>query len=68
MGGVDRPLSGASLLNMGTPDNPIVPANGGVNNDEWFLHEVDKGIAAANDGKLVDHSTVRRLIDGRYPG
>jgi predicted transcriptional regulator len=53
---------------MGTPDNPNIPANRGVNNDEWFLREVDKGIAAADVGKLIDHSAVRRLIDERYPG
>jgi predicted transcriptional regulator len=39
-----------------------------VNYDEWFLREVDKGIAAADRGELVEHSAVRRLIDERYPG
>jgi predicted transcriptional regulator len=39
-----------------------------VNYDEWFLHEVDKGLAAADRGELVDHSDVRKMIDERYPG
>ena len=36
--------------------------------DEWFLAEVEKGIAAADRGELLDHEDVRKLIDGRYPG
>jgi predicted transcriptional regulator len=39
-----------------------------VNYDEWFLREVDKGLAAADRGELVDHSAVRKMIDERYPG
>ena len=39
-----------------------------VNYDEWFLQEVEKGLAAADRGELVDHEDVRKLIDGRYPG
>ena len=39
-----------------------------VNYDEWFLQEVEKGIAAADRGELVDHKDVKRLIDRRYPG
>jgi predicted transcriptional regulator len=39
-----------------------------VNYDEWFLIEVDKGLAAADRGELVDHSDVRKMIDERYPG
>lgn len=38
-----------------------------VNYDEWFLREVDKGIAAADRGELVDHAEVRKMIDQRYP-
>lgn len=38
-----------------------------VNYDEWFLREVDKGIAAADRGELVDHAGVRKMIDQRYP-
>jgi predicted transcriptional regulator len=39
-----------------------------VNYDEWFLREVQKGLAAADSGELVDHEEVRKLIDQRYPG
>jgi predicted transcriptional regulator len=39
-----------------------------VNYDEWFLREVDKGLAAAERGELIDHSDVRKMIDERYPG
>jgi len=39
-----------------------------VNYDEWFLREVDKGLAAADRGELVDHADVRKMIDQRYPG
>jgi predicted transcriptional regulator len=39
-----------------------------VNYDEWFLREVDKGLAAADRGQLVDHSDVRKMIDERHPG
>lgn len=39
-----------------------------VSYDEWFLREVEKGLAAADRGTLVDHADVRKLIDLRYPG
>jgi predicted transcriptional regulator len=39
-----------------------------VSYDEWFLREVQKGLAAADRGELVDHDEVRKLIDERYPG
>lgn len=39
-----------------------------VNYDEWFLHEVEKGLAAADRGELTDHDEVGRLINERYPG
>jgi len=39
-----------------------------VNYDEWFLREVDKGLAAADRGELLDHSDVGKMIDERYPG
>lgn len=39
-----------------------------VNYDEWFLGEVEKGLAEADQGKFVEHSEVRKLIDQRYPG
>jgi len=39
-----------------------------VNYDEWFLREVDKGLASADRSQLVDHAEVRKMIDQRYPG
>jgi predicted transcriptional regulator len=39
-----------------------------VNYDEWFLRQVDKRLASADRGELVDHSDVRKMIDERYPG
>ena len=36
--------------------------------DEWFLREVEKGLAAADRGEFVDHEDIRKLIDHRYPG
>lgn len=38
-----------------------------VNYDEWFLREVQKGLAAADRGEFIDHSEVRKLINERYP-
>jgi predicted transcriptional regulator len=34
-----------------------------LNYDEWFLREVDKGLASADRGEFVDHS--RRQEDDR---
>ncbi len=39
-----------------------------VDYDQWFLQEVDKGLAAADRGEFVEHGAVRKLIDTRYPG
>jgi predicted transcriptional regulator len=39
-----------------------------VNYEEWFLSEVNKGLAAAERGEFVDHADVRKMIDERYPG
>ena len=61
---VDTALPGASLLSVDTPDN----RDSRVKYEEWFLREVDKGIATADRGKLLDHSELRKLIDERYPG
>ena len=36
--------------------------------DEWFLREVEKGLAAADRGEFVDHEDIRKLIDQQYPG
>lgn len=35
--------------------------------EEWFLQEVDKGLAAADEGEFVEHDDVRRMIENRYP-
>jgi predicted transcriptional regulator len=37
-----------------------------VNYDEWFLREVDKGLAAAEHGDLVDHLEVGKLVHDRH--
>ena len=39
-----------------------------LNYDEWFLREVEKGLAAADRGEFIEHSDVRKMIDSRYPG
>ena len=39
-----------------------------VNHDEWFVQEVEKGLAAADRGELIEHGEIGRLIDRRYPG
>lgn len=39
-----------------------------VDDAEWFLGEVDEGLAAADRGEFIDHDDVRKLIDARYPG
>lgn len=35
--------------------------------DEWFLSEIDQGLAAADRGDLVEHGDVRKMIDAQYP-
>ena len=39
-----------------------------VDYDEWFLREVELGLAAADRGEFVDHEDIGKLIDRRYPG
>ena len=39
-----------------------------VDYDEWFLREVENGLAAADRGELIDHEDIGKLIDRRYPG
>jgi predicted transcriptional regulator len=39
-----------------------------VDYNDWFLQEVDKGLAAADRGEFIEHEAVRKLIDSRYPG
>jgi predicted transcriptional regulator len=36
--------------------------------DEWFQEEVEKGLAAADRGKFIEHDDVRKMIDRQYPG
>ena len=39
-----------------------------VNYDEWFVREVEKGLAAADRGEHIDHEEIGKLIAQRYPG
>jgi predicted transcriptional regulator len=39
-----------------------------VDSEEWFLQEVDNGLAAADRGEFIDHGDIRNMIDSRYPG
>jgi predicted transcriptional regulator len=39
-----------------------------VSYDEWFVREVDRGLAAADQGELIDHEEIGKLIAQRYPG
>lgn len=38
-----------------------------VDHDEWFLGEVEKGMAEADRGEFMEHDDVKKLIDRRYP-
>jgi predicted transcriptional regulator len=37
-----------------------------VDHDEWFRREVQKGQAAAREGRLLDHDEVLARIEQRY--
>jgi predicted transcriptional regulator len=39
-----------------------------VDYDEWFLREVEKGLAAADQGELIDHEEIGTRINRRYLG
>jgi predicted transcriptional regulator len=39
-----------------------------VDHEEWFLAEVDSGIAAAARGDFVSREEIREMIARRYPG
>jgi len=39
-----------------------------VDYDDWFLREVESGLAAADRGELIDHEDIGKLIQRRYPG
>jgi predicted transcriptional regulator len=30
-----------------------------VAREEWFVHEVEKGVKAADDGRLIDHEDIK---------
>jgi predicted transcriptional regulator len=35
--------------------------------DEWFIQEVEKGLAATDNGEFVDDAEILRMIERRYP-
>jgi len=37
-----------------------------VDYDEWFLREVEKGLAAGDRGGLIEHEDIEKLIQTRY--
>ena len=39
-----------------------------VSYDEWFIREVEKGLAAGERNEFVEHEEIGKLIDGRFPG
>ena len=39
-----------------------------VDYEDWFLREVDRGVACADRGEFVGNAEVREMIDRRYPG
>jgi predicted transcriptional regulator len=38
-----------------------------ISYDEWFVREVEQGLAAADRGEFREHNEVGRLIQQRYP-
>lgn len=39
-----------------------------VDYDEWFIREVEKGLAAADRGEFIEHEEIGKVIDRRYTG
>jgi len=39
-----------------------------VDYDDWFLREVEKGLASADRGEFIEHDDIGKLINRRYPG
>lgn len=37
-----------------------------LDTDQWFLREVELGIAAADRGEFVEHAEIRTILDARY--
>ena len=38
-----------------------------LDHDEWLCGEIDKGVSAADKGDLVEHDSLLRMIETRYP-
>lgn len=38
-----------------------------IDYDEWFLREVEAGLAAADRGEFIEHEDIGKLIKRRYP-
>lgn len=38
-----------------------------VDYDAWLIAEVEKGLAAADRGELIEHEEVAKMIEQRYP-
>ena len=36
-----------------------------VEREEWFVREVEKGVTAADEGRLVDHADVKAKWEGK---
>jgi predicted transcriptional regulator len=45
----------------------VEAVEGLVSYDEWFIREVEQGLAAADRGEFTDHDAVKKLIQQRYP-
>ena len=39
-----------------------------VDFDEWFIREVEEGLAAADGNDFLEHEGIRKLINDRYRG
>jgi predicted transcriptional regulator len=53
---------------MDAPSNPRFAEECRMHYEEWFLKEVDRGLAEADRGEFADHDAVRKMIDERYCG
>lgn len=36
-----------------------------VNREEWFIREVERGVRAADEGRLMDHADVRAIWEAK---
>ncbi len=39
-----------------------------INYNDWFIGEVEKGLAAADRGEFIEHEEIGKHIRNRYPG